>query len=689
MGIFDIEHKNKCPLCGKNMDYIYGDMVCSECGYRASYSTTTTSSKPVSSTEIPKDNGNAPSTASQSQTTTPKITYTYTDSNTSTASSRKSSSKGHNNLKACFIAVVVLAGIFIFIASVAYKFDSFMRDMRETTTPDYMKEAMQGLETPSNGASESADSKDHTFPELPDSNATDESINDIYTPINTSLKDNSEGILEVLELIFDKDVSDITALELSSITYLDFFYYDYSYKTVAYEIVSQDGTSSFGYVYPSNASFYDTDFSVFPNLDTLYMEYGSIGSLQGLKKLCVLGTDMTTSEIEKLINPEQLISLTLTDLIFDSELSNIGAFKNLTSLNLDSGYIENIDSLSKLKNLETLRIYDGDRITDFSVLYNMPQLNYLFLDCSKLRNISFVENMTHLSDLHIWNSEVMDIESIKKCKNTLEALDLSYNYKIKNYDAVSELTNLEWLSLYVDYSFDDPIPVPQLGEMPNLTHLLLGNFDDFSELKNASGLESLTLYDTYATDFTALESLQRLTSLSLYDMSLEPSVFDSVMKLTNLTSISLDGSYIWGNVERLLSLPNLMEFHMSDCVAGFDVTNLTPNPSLMLIDLNHSQLRALKNGKWDYNDTENILALAKNTDIFKNYENLQELYVAEHEIDNVQFAASLPHLRLLDLTDNYVTDLTPLAILPNLEYVLCYNNPIVNDGGLGYKVRKE
>lgn len=686
MGIFDIEHKNKCPLCGKNMDYIYGDMVCSECGYRASYSTTTSSTQTASSTEIPKSSTS--STAPQSQAAPPKITYTYTDNNTTAANNRKSSSKGHENLKAGLIAIAALAVIFIVVASIFYKFNSFVSDMHDAATPDYVKDAVQDIMNSSNGSSQSANAKDYTFPELPDSDAKDESINEIYTPINTNLKDNSEGILEVLELIFGKDASDITALELSSITYLDFFYYDYNYKVVAYEIASQDGTSNFGYVYPSDVSFYDTDFSVFPNLDTLYMDYGSIGSLQGLKKLCVLGTDMTTSEIEELINPEQLISLTLTDLFFDSSLSNIGDFKNLISLNLDSSYLENIDSLSKLKNLETLRIYDGNTINDFSVLYDMPQLEYLYLDCSKLRNIGFIENMPKLTDLHIWNSEVLEIDSIKNCKNTLKTLDLSYNYKVKNYDAVSELTNLESLSLYVDYSFDDPIPVPQLKNMPNLTRLLLGHFDDLSELKSAPGLTSLTLYDIYASDFSSLESLQELTSLSLYDMSLEPSVFDSVMKLTNLTSISLDDSHVWGNVEELLSLPNLMEFYMSDCVAGFDVTNLTPNPSLLLIDLNHSQLRALKDGKWDYNDNSNKLSLAKNTDIFKNYENLQELYIAEHEIDSVQFAASLPHLRVLDITDNYVTDLTPLAILPNLECVMCYNNPIANDGGLGSRITK-
>lgn len=172
-------------------------------------------------------------------------------------------------------------------------------------------------------------------------------------------------------------------------------------------------------------------------------------------------------------------------------------------------------------------------------------------------------------------------------------------------------------------------------------------------------------------------------------MSLESTTLETVMELTELEYISLNGSYIWGNAEMLLSLPNLKEFYMENCVAGFDTDHLVPNESLEVLNLNHAELHILENGTWNYGEESVLLPLAEHTDIFKNYPNLQKLYVAEQSLENIQFAASLPYLEVLDLTDNYVTDLTPLALLPNLESVLCHNNPIAKDGGLGAKVSTE
>lgn len=664
MGIFDIDHKNKCPLCGKSMDYIYGDMVCSECGYRASYSSSSTNTQSSTSTPTPAPTSNSTTSTSQKQTTAPKITYTYTSSNTashSSGSKKKSSSKVF-----IIIAVIFVIGLAVNVISA---FLSAFIGYTKYTADEYM-------------ATESSDtSKEYDSTARPDTEASDK-------PLDINVSDNAEGMIETIGLIFEKDPSEVTDEELASISYLDFHYYDDYYKAVGYGIITDDDIIT-GRVYPNDDNFYSIDFSIFPNLDTLYMEYGSIGSLAGLDQLYSLSTDMDPSEIAALMDPTQLEILTLTDLFFTSNLSGIEVFTNLTTLNLDAHYVETIDALTSLTNLKALRLYDGDRISSFKALYEMPQLESLYLDCSSLRDIGFVSNMPALSNLVIWNSEIQKIDALKDCSDSLTCLDLSYNYELMDYEVLSQLTKLEDLSLCVSYSFDNPIALPQLGNMPNLTSLLIGNFDDLSELTNAPGLQSLAIYDTYAYDFSALASLQNLTSLELYDMSLEPSVFEPVMKLTNLEYIVLNDSYIWGNAEGLLKLPNLKEFYMSDCTAGFDVTNLEPNTSLEILDINNTELRVLKDGKWDYNDDTNILPLSENTDIFKNYQNLRELYVAGQNLDTVQFAASLPYLEVLDITDNYVTDLTPLAILPNLEYILCYNNPIANDGGLGNKVSQE
>ena len=218
---------------------------------------------------------------------------------------------------------------------------------------------------------------------------------------------------------------------------------------------------------------------------------------------------------------------------------------------------------------------------------------------------------------------------------------------------------------------------------------MLGNFDELSGLAGAPRLQSLALHDVYVYDMSALTSLQNLTSLELYDMSVEPEALESVMKLTELEYLSVYSSFIWGNAQQLLSLPNLKEFNMEDCDAGFDVNSLTPNNKLEVLNMNHAKLYVLENGKWNYGEDDTYLSLSEHTNIFTNYPNLQELYIAEHEIDNIEFAIYLPRVKVLDLTDNYVTNLSALTALTNLKSVMCYNNPIVDDGGLDNKVSME
>lgn len=678
MGILDLNKKNNCPLCGKNMDFIYGDMVCSDCGYRASYGASSATSKSSANT-------------SSQQIPTPKISYappvsTPTVSRTSSTAKQKKSTSKVKPLILC-IAIIYIIAVFGF---------NFTARKSITSITDNLTAELATLESNYNYDSDSYG--EHSFPTVPDiGNDYELYLPDIYKDFSSYTKsnnyssypsENSEGVIKTAEALFGKDISDVTAEELASVEYLDFYYYDYSYKTVSCSLYT--GTEYIEKeIFLGDVSFYGSDFSIFPNLTGLYMEYGDIASLEGLHQLSSLSTNMTPVEIMELIDPAQITSLTLNDLFFANDFSGIENFTNLASLSMDAYYVENLDILAELKNLKALTIWDANNTSSLKVLYKMPQLEYLNLDCEELRDIGFVSNMPNLTCLIVWNSELKNIDALADCKDSLTQLDLSYNYELTDYDVVSELTHLEELALYVPYSFENPVQIPQLSNMPNLTYLFLGNFEDLSGIVDAPGLTSLSLYDTYAYDLSALASLQNLTSLELYNMSLEPSALQPIMGLTKLEHLSLDGSYIWGNAEELLSLPNLKECYMEDCVAGFEVENLVQNDSLEVLNLNHAELRILENGNWNYNEDTNILSLSEHTDIFKNYPNLRQLYVAEHELDNVQFAASIPYLEVLDLTDNYVTDLTPMAILPNLESVLCYNNPIVNDGGLGSKVSME
>lgn len=665
MGRFDINHKNNCPLCGKNMDFIYGDMVCSDCGYRSSYASSSNDDK---------------SSAAPQQIPTPKITYTPAAPVTNPSTPKATSPKKPKTSKSKAGPLILCIVVIYIIVVMGFNFAS----MRSITSITDLLSSSETLY------------EEHSFPSIPDVDPDiaqyfPENYDSLYAKDDSSIScptENSEGIIKTLEILFDKEISEITEEELASITSLDFYYQDYYYKKVRCEM-NTGGESIVEELSLGDVSMYDSDFSIFPNLTSLHMGYGDIASLDGLPHLTNLSTNLTPFEIAELIDPAQITSLTLNDLFFSSDFSSIEEFTNLVSLSFDAYHVESFDILPELKNLKALTIEDAQNVTSLRILYDMPQLEYLHLDCEGLRDIGFVSSMPNLRSLTVWYSELKDISVLADCKDTLTALDLRYNYELHDYDVVSELTNLESLSLYVMYDFEEPIEIPQLSNMPNLTHLMLGNFDELSGLAGAPGLQSLALHDVYVYDMSALASLQNLTSLELYDMSVEPSALESVMELTGLEYLSINSSFIWGNAQQLLSLPNLKELHMEDCDAGFDVNGLTPNNNLEVLNMNHAKLYVLENGKWNYGEDDTYLSLSEHSSFFMNYPNLRELYVAEHELDNVAFAIYLPHLEVLDITDNYVTNLTTLTLLSDLKIVMCYNNPIVYDAGLGNKVSME
>lgn len=108
------------------------------------------------------------------------------------------------------------------------------------------------------------------------------------------------------------------------------------------------------------------------------------------------------------------------------------------------------------------------------------------------------------------------------------------------------------------------------------------------------------------------------------------------------------------------------------------------NKSLELLNMNYVKLKSLVDNKWDYQaNNENNINLGEHIEIFTKYPNLTELSLSENMINDIGFAQGLKELRVLDITDNYVTDLSPLSELENVEVVLCYENPITSKDGEG------
>ena len=637
--------KKKCPICGTKMKYENGDAVCGGCGYRASFSA---SGYTVNTTN---SNYNSPNR------TNPR-SYTSTQS-------EETAKKIYRFIA---YALIIFFGVtFIRLALYHFIIIPITKEIKPTEQADNTDSNFDDDIT-----AYSREPEEETSPRAKHSSKT--SIKKLRLP-------ESELFQQFLAKLFEKDYQKVTAKELAQVTALH-LYEKEGYLIIAYTL-NGDSTGSF---YFNQNSLNSTDFACFPQLQSLEIHNSlSTGALDGLTKLTKLSCRNSPQELLSIIDPLQLTELEIDNDLFLQGIENIEAFSNVEHLRLESVHAKDLSPLLKLEHLTTLELIDCERVEDFSALYQMPQLESLTVDSNKLRDISFVSNMPNLKELSIQNSLVIKLDALADCADTLQKLDLSSNYKVadRNYTVVSQLTNLTQLTLTASYDHEDPPFLPQLANMPKLTQLSIQGYDDFSPIADAPLLEKVTLTRCYANDYSALESLPHLTSLCLNDISIMENTLETVGKLTSLEQLYLDDDFIWGDCNTLLNLPNLKEYSMKDCTTGFDVNNIQLNENLKILYLSHITTKALVDGKWDYqSNNENNFYLADYADIFQHYPNLEELYLAENTLSDVTFAKELKHLKVFDITDNYVTDLSPLSELAELKSILCAHNAVVNDGGL-------
>ena len=637
--------KKKCPICGTKMKYENGDAVCGGCGYRASFSASGyTVNTTNSNYNIPNRTNPRSYTSTQSEETAKKI-YRF-----------------------IAYALIIFFGVtFIRLALYHFIIIPITKEIKPTEQADNTDSNFDDDIT-----AYSREPEEETSPRAKHSSKT--SIKKLRLP-------ESELFQQFLAKLFEKDYQKVTAKELAQVTALH-LYEKEGYLIIAYTL-NGDSTGSF---YFNQNSLNSTDFACFPQLQSLEIHNSlSTGALDGLNKLTKLSCRNSPQELLSIIDPLQLTELEIDNDLFLQGIENIEAFSNVEHLRLESVHAKDLSPLLKLEHLTTLELIDCERVEDFSALYQMPQLESLTVDSNKLRDISFVSNMPNLKELSIQNSLVIKLDALADCADTLQKLDLSSNYKVadRNYTVVSQLTNLTQLTLTASYDHEDPPFLPQLANMPKLTQLSIQGYDDFSPIADAPLLEKVTLTRCYANDYSALESLPHLTSLCLNDISIMENTLETVGKLTSLEQLYLDDDFIWGDCNTLLNLPNLKEYSMKDCTTGFDVNNIQLNENLKILYLSHITTKALVDGKWDYqSNNENNFYLADYADIFQNYPNLEELYLAENTLSDVTFAKELKHLKVFDITDNYVTDLSPLSELAELKSILCARNAVVNDGGL-------
>jgi len=137
----------------------------------------------------------------------------------------------------------------------------------------------------------------------------------------------------------------------------------------------------------------------------------------------------TINETEITEGLSDVINTTLREKYFQNNALEAGLqianFINLTSLDLSSCDLKNIDALANLTNLTELDLSGNNFLKNVDVLANLINITKLKLNyCDSLQNVDVLANLINLT-----------------------YLDLSQNFHIKNIDALTNLTNLTNLNL--------------------------------------------------------------------------------------------------------------------------------------------------------------------------------------------------------------------------------------------------
>lgn len=682
--------QKKCPLCSAKMVKVNGVLTCQDCGYnesfnRSSYTTTdsgettrntdtNTSTNSVESSRSYYQNSNSTSANPYAQNNTRPYEQYMNQSQTNNNNANSTSGRSFADITAqrravygdekpkstnpvlVIIPIVLVIMFIVAIPAVGFFAASMYHDddAYPSSSENYRANRAGSALADTDGYHDSS-AKEKTALTVP----------------------QSEFFTQVLCYIFNKDTDALSASDSEQIVSLHIYEVKYDYIAVDYTLA--DGTS--GTVYPvSQTPDVSEDLTCFVNLEELYLEEASYYdlNLDGLEKLHTLYFDGYLNDIENAISPSQITELGLYNTHFS--LSGLGAFTNVETLYIDGDMLSDVNEILELPNLKKLTITDGDYIDDLSALYQATQLETLSIESNSLRDVSFLTKFDNLTELTIIGSEVLDFNPLADCTK-LEKLYLLENYKTTDFEFVKGLTGLKEFGLMTSFNFDDS-DMPDLSALSGVTKLYLGKFESFDNLKYMTNVEELIIDDGGYGDFgsnNSLLQLPNLRSLSMINSSVSPEMIQQISQVQGLECLDFHYSYLWTDISPFLNLPNLRELHLDHASFMLNTDTVAANETLHTLDMDNAIISKYNVDQWATNEN---LEVDKLQNALTNLHSMEVLTLESLTLNSLDFTAEMEHLKLLNITDNYVTSLAPLANLSNLQAIVCESNPISDTAGL-------
>ena len=663
------KNKKKCPVCGEKLQPMYGKIMCPSCGYsimpdNANINAYGNMHDNMSGTNISGNMYNS----QQNHTGQTQGMFNYNDdhmaSNTSSGKNKKGVQPISNkSMKSILITAAVLISWGAFALSMLKHFDydnnygyNSNYNNYDVRFPSYnFSQENNSISNNSGNNSESQNKDNFSYPE-----------SDLY--------------LELIETVFDKNYTDITEDELNSIVSIKI-------NTDEDEIKCglSDGTIYSYHLFDS--SYSAKDLNCFKGLQYIDVDTELKASdIESLTNLKGIFSENTIAEFVKIIpNHNNIVSLGSYEDFFVTNLDGIDVFKNLQQLYIKSSYLSDISALQQLTKLKYLCLDDAGKVTDFSPVTYLTSLEVLDITSSKIKNLSFLDKLNNIKEFSLRKSQIIDISALEKYKSTLTKLCLSENYDVEDYSVIGEFTNLTELSICAT---SDAV-MPDLSKNTKLQTLMLERAYDLNMLSTVKNISELYLTRCSLLNLPDLSHLTKLYYVRIDDSSSLITNLTPFTKLSALECLDISNTKVFGNIEEIFNIPTLYELYMDNCNVCIDFSQIQDNDNLEVLSMNN--ITIMKYGLNQYGNiyTSNGTKVDINEGLsffLQKFPYLNELYIAGNGIKNLDFVSYLPYLWIIDVSNNYISSLSPLKNLTELSVVWCKDNTITDGYDLGKNV---
>ena len=390
----------------------------------------------------------------------------------------------------------------------------------------------------------------------------------------------------------------------------------------------------------------------------------------------------------------------------DSVLPEIAQLYALSSLSLMNNRLTELSPLSALGGLDTLNLA-GNQISDVSPLAALQDLHELYLDDNPVADLKPLYSLTGLSMLSLCGMEIETAEldalaaALPGCairsdtpksttrditlggltfKSDAEELDLS-GLKIHDISSLAECRRLKWLNV----SNNEISDLTALMNLPLLERLdISGN--QVTDLRPIMGLGSLR--QVYAADNQVVETsaVGAMAGLEALDLSNNPiRDFSGLRKLYNLHALRLVNTGLADKdlayFENLNVLANLwldentglsneamgrLQSALPDCAITYTQLVYTVEIGGVSVPSDSAELK-MNDGL--------LMDLAG----FDKMNCLEVVDLSHNVISNIyllQYSPSRDTIRVLDLSDNRLIDVTALSALTAIEELDLRRNQI-------------